>query len=585
MKKIVWAVVSCLMVLSLVVASCGGEEGVKEDEDEGVVIPSSDEPQYGGTITMRLGSDITVFDMYWAFLTPLQGIDGLFMYDYTIPEKDYDIYKCLASMDSPTTVGTKSLPWLAESVEQTDPVTWIVHLREGVHWQNKPPVNGREFTAHDVKYHFDRLLGIGSGFTEPSPFAMIVAFLNLESLEVIDNYTIVWKFKKESFTNRDAIMGMGQSIHGYVAPREVIEEYGDGNDWKRVITTGAYILTDYVTESAATYEKNPDYYLNDYRFPGNKLPYSDKLKQLVIPDNSTAIAALRTGEIDLLYPLGWEQSEMLETSNPELEQYYIFDSGGAINFRCNKEPFTDIKVRIACQKAMDLKAIAEDFWGGYPDGNPMGCMGLYAEDFVVRYQEWPQDLKDEFTYDPAAAKELLAEAGYPNGFKVTCMGSLGFGAFDLDLLQVVKAYLLDIGVDMEIQTMDPVSASAWLSEDKDVMNVGGTTGVNWPWIHAFARDYTPNPSNYCNNNDPAFNALYDSASTASTPEELQRLSREMYLYDLEHHWRIYLQPAPRFTVYQPWLKGISGENLHADFLRVFVLHWWVDQDMKEAMGN
>ena len=59
--------------------------------------------------------------------------------------------------------------YLAESWEFTDPSTFVVHLRQGIHWQNIPPVNGREFTADDVVYHYDRMFGLGDGFTKPSP--------------------------------------------------------------------------------------------------------------------------------------------------------------------------------------------------------------------------------------------------------------------------------------------------------------------------------------------------------------------------------------------------------------------------------
>ena len=64
---------------------------------------------------------------------------------------------------------------MAQSWEFTDPSTFVVHLRQGIHWQNIPPANGREFTAADVVFHYDRMFGLGDGFTKPSPYWATVA--------------------------------------------------------------------------------------------------------------------------------------------------------------------------------------------------------------------------------------------------------------------------------------------------------------------------------------------------------------------------------------------------------------------------
>ena len=70
------------------------------------------------------------------------------------------------------------------------------------------------------------------------------------------------------------------------------------------------------------------------------------------------------------------------------------------------------------------------------------------------YEEWPQDLKDEYAYNPTAAKKFLADAGYPNGFKTNIVADT---AGDMDLLQIVKSYFAQVGIDMEIRPMDSAS--------------------------------------------------------------------------------------------------------------------------------
>ena len=608
-KRFIWLLISTMMVLSLVLASCGEaeeeEEVIPPGEEEEVVIPPGEEeevtpptggdwwdkygePQYGGTMILRMTADVNQpYDSYYAqWGYSIYGSDSLFQYDYTISEEDYDIYRQLSAFDSPTTVGAKVLPWLALSFEQNDPITWTVKLRQGVHWHDKPPVNGREFTASDVEYHWNRLMGLGKyGFTERSPYCLVTTYVNIASVEAVDKYTVVYKFKEEALGNRDAIIAQGNVIHHYVCPKEAIDLWGTIPDWQSVVTTGAWIITDYVSGSAITYERNSNYYLYDARHPENQLPYPDTLKQLIIPDASTAIAALRSGKIDILAGLTWHQADSLKKTNPELEQDMALGSGTALNFRCDREPFSDIRVRKAMQMAIDLKGIADTYYGGNVDGTPIGFHTPYATEFIVPYEEWPQSLKDEYAYNPEGAKALLAEAGYPDGFKTSIV--LPTSA-DLDLLQIIKAFMLDIGIDMELETYDAVTATAIVTAagDADSMNnKSGFTACNWPWQHIYARNMPGGPMNYSSTNDLEFEKLYNSAIVASTAEELQEISREMCLYDLQKHYRIYLQPVPSVTVYQPYFKGFSGEvtqGWSAEFPPL--LHWWIDQDIKKEMG-
>jgi len=84
---------------------------------------------------------------------------------------------------------------------------------------------------------------------------------------------------------------------------EAVKMWGDVNDWHHAIGTGPFILKDFVSGSAATLVSNPNYWGYDERYPQNKLPYIDTLKVLIIPDQATALAALRTGKVDVI---GWD---------------------------------------------------------------------------------------------------------------------------------------------------------------------------------------------------------------------------------------------------------------------------------------
>ena len=124
-------------------------------------------PQYGGTMTLRINSDIMIFDPYEV------------PYRANIMSGWLETLYTEAWLSDPA-VQDYIKNHLAESWEFADPSTYVVHLRKGIHWQDIPPVNGREFTADDVAYHYDRLYGLGHGFTKPGPGAILYHFRSPE---------------------------------------------------------------------------------------------------------------------------------------------------------------------------------------------------------------------------------------------------------------------------------------------------------------------------------------------------------------------------------------------------------------------
>ena len=136
--------------------------------------------------------------------------------------------------------------YLAESWEFTDPSTYVAHLRKGIHWQDIPPANGREFIADDVVFHFNRMYGLGGGFIKPSSLpASVNAFQYLISVTAIDKYTVVFKFKTQ---NPELIMSV---LHGVTPMQglenpEAVKKWGNLNDWHHAIGTGPFILKDFV---------------------------------------------------------------------------------------------------------------------------------------------------------------------------------------------------------------------------------------------------------------------------------------------------------------------------------------------------
>lgn len=531
------------------------------------------EPKYGGSIIIRsTGLGSMNFDPIRLGCGPwLEDLTG---YDYTIDPEVCSFVYTFTPLEYRTGL-------LAESWEVENYDTFTFHIREGVSFQDVPPVNGREMTAYDVEYSYHRALGLGSGFTEANPFASSGQRL-LESVTATDKYTVVFKFKQPSIENIFTIVDSG--VTTAVIAKEAVEEWGDLSEWQHAIGTGPFILTDHVSGTSLTYVKNTNYWGYDRRYPENELPYADEIKELIIPDLATAIAALRTGKIDQLESLSNLQANSLMESNPELEQISVLQNVTPIDLKFGAEPFyPDIRVRKALQMSIDLPTIAQAHYGETGNPTPFGLLGESVKGYYTPFDEWPEDVKEGYTYDPEKARQLLAEAGYPDGFQTKCIAST---AEDVEILEIVKAYFADINVDMEIETMDRSTWTALANAGTyDQLAFGyPSMACNDPINRNMSRRYSTGGFNYSHVNDPVYDDLYDQYYACIDLEEQQRLVREANDYAVSQHWSIFLPVKSLITVYHPWLKGYTGQILWLTRDGRWLSTYWVDQDLKESMG-
>ena len=256
-------------------------------------------------------------------------------------------------------------PHLAESYETPDPLTFIFHLRPDIRWHDKAPMNGRELVADDIVFNYHRMTGLGSGFSEKSPYATNVSELPFESITAPDKYTVVFKLKEVSFEALDFIYFESHEA-AWIYPPEVIKEHGNAQDWRNLVGTGPYELADWVDGSSITYTRNPNYWKFDEKFPDNRLPYTDEITQIYMPDASTKLAALRSGQIAMLRDLTLDEAETLQRTNPELvtASGLHFRSKGSFAMDVRNPPFDDIRVRRAMQMAVDVEAINDTLYGG-----------------------------------------------------------------------------------------------------------------------------------------------------------------------------------------------------------------------------
>jgi peptide/nickel transport system substrate-binding protein len=379
-----------------------------------------------------------------------------------------------------------------------------------------------------------------------------------------------------------------------IEAREAVEKWGDLNDWHHAIGTGPFILQDFVSGDSATMIRNPNYWGHDERYPRNRLPYVDKFKIVVIPDDDAALAALREGKIDIVDEVSLKQAQAMAKTNPEILQIPV-PSGvtNTIDPRNDKQPFNDIRVRKAMQMAIDLPTIARTFYHSAVDSYPSSLTSMYLTGWGLPYNQWPQDLKDEYTYNPGLAKKLLADAGYPKGFKTHIVAD---AMWDLDILPVIKAYFADVGIDMEIRVMD---AAAWndfvrIGRKHDQLAYGagtlGRTHVPFMQLHRFQTGDLI--SNSLMVSDPVFDDFYPRAMAAAGTEGVKKIFREANEHVARQHYAISLLSPKTFGLCQPWVKGYNGQfgatcghMGSPQRLFFFPARFWIDKDLKKKLGH
>ena len=583
-----------VLVATATLASPAGEDDTAAAEKEMVRDPATGKmvtaPEYGGTITFGTALEPPNSD-------PGQGHPGVPSWMFTLEKlgmADWALDRQRNALQSPYSPDFAITGLLAESWDWTDPVTLTVRIHSGVHWHDKAPMNGRELTAKDVEYNWHRYLGLGSGYTEVNPFVAQWAQVDdvgIVSVTATDDRTVVFQLKEPNIFAERTI------IHEYsthIAPPEVIEEQGDLLDWRNLVGTGPYELADWVEGSSLTFTKNPNYWKFDEKYPDNRLPYIDEVVWLIMPEESTRVAAFRSGQVDYLGSItnstiqSLDVVDDLKQTNPEIGVWPFYNGGPSLAFNLSVEPVNDLRVRQAIQMALDAEAINDGYWKGLANTTPQAHTSSSIAGFAPPFAEWPEEIKKFYRHNPAEAEKLLDAAGYPRGddgirFKTNIEVR---NVYDVNVYEIYAEQLLAVGIDAELQVME---TAPWVSNinNKTYQSMTSATVANtWGQLTPLTHSVTGNawqPGGPIAN--PEYDALVAAAQNASTLEEAQKASRDALLIMLENHWYTTAGEAPNVSVSQPWVKGFNGEyDLVSVGAGAMVARIWLDPDLKKSMG-
>lgn len=548
--------------------------------DGTVVEKLLEKPKYGGILVQVLTSDPLGFDEVYGspsfpptmHLTNEEMLEG----DWTKGPTGTGETTWRQHMMPPP---YNEVGMLAESWEIPEPDTLVFHIRKGIHFHNKPPANGREMNAEDVLFSFNRLWDTPTAYH----YSAYPRKTHIESMTAPDKWTVVIK----CFPGKAGFVYEMAADHAKIVPPEAIAQYRDLNDWKNAVGTGPFLLTDYVAGSAATFVKNPNYWMKDPFFPENTLPYTDGVKWLIIPDTSTRLAAMRTAKLDVLCQyhgsLTWEDAASLMKTTPDLK--YVSYFGGVapcLHGRNDTPPFNDKRVRQALALAIDNEAIARDFYGGNAEilCGPIAPIPEF-DDIYTPLDKLPQATRELFEYHPDKAKQLLAEAGYPDGFKteIVCMTT------DVDILSIVKDYWSKVGVELDIQVKEPAVWNSMLQKKTYTQML--SFGVTYTLPFKFVFTTPGNMYNPAIVNDAHLNETIQQIAASYFDEPKRRqIMKDIAPYMIESVFWVQLPGPNLYTFWWPWLKGYNGEaKVGYDHYSDIARYVWIDQELKEQMAG
>jgi len=448
---------------------------------------------------------------------------------------------------------------LAESWTQPDEKTYVFKLRKGVRWHKKPPVDGRELTAEDVKYTFDRFSTIKGN-------ANAHMMATLAGTEVVDKHTVKFTLKEPDAFFLDFL---ANPMALCIVAREAVEKFTDLKKPEAVIGTGPWMLEGHESKVRTTFVRNPDYFLKG-------LPYIQRIEGIDFNDPAARLAAFVTGQVDagpefpgmMIRRQDWK---IIKEKRPKL-RYVEFPSNVMTHagMRTDKAPFGDIRVRRALSMAIDRKAVLQATAEGVGVMNPPIPAALPA--WAIPYDQMGEGLKWD-AYDPAGAKRLLAEAGHGSGFSTT-LEYATYGSQELiDAVQMAVKFWKDIGVDVKVVEKPYAAYFATAYQGKqDAMMMGPQFPALDPWN--FMAQYLPDePKNQSHVKDPALADMI--LNTRRIMDDKKRLQQ---IHAIQKHianqaYYVRFPSGIYIAALDPALENFAP-NLGYDYGGRMIAAWW-----------
>ena len=500
MKKKLLALFLALVMVGAVLPGCG--DGSKDPGGQGNN-GKTGEPVKGGEITVGIAQDLD------DSLDPHQTVAA------GTREVLFNIFEGLVKPNS----DGEMIPAVAEKYTLSeDGTTYTFTLREGVKFHN-----GQTVTAEDVVYSINRCAAVPEGQEKP----LVAAFSAVKSVEALDEKTVA-----VTIAQRDL------EFISYMTAAIIPADYG--NQDTAAVGTGHFKFVSRPPQQDFVMERFEDYW--------GAPAWLDKVTYKICENADALVMNLNGGSIDLCAHLTSAQASQLNQNFQVLEG--TMNLVQAIYLNNQAKPFDNQLVRQALCYAIDRQGIMDMVADGHGTAVGSSIYPAFTKYFLP-------ELVDKYPHDVAKAKELLAQAGYPDGFDMTISVPNNYQPH-MDTAEVVAEQLREAGINVTIQ---PVEWSTWLDTiyngrqfQATVVGVDAANMTARAMLERFTSDYGKNFINY---NNPAYDALFQKAINAQDEAEQTDLYKQMETMLADTAANVYIQDLCDLVAMRQDLGGLK----------------------------
>ena len=474
----------------------GSESGSAEDAASG----QETGDRYGGSIVVGVQQDIDSLDPHKATAAGTKEIIFNIFEGLVKPDENGNLINAVAS----------------DYTISEDGLVYTFTLRDNVKFHN-----GNVVTAEDVKYSLERV----SGLLDGTP--LISTLSTIKSVDILDEKTV-----QVTVENANT-----ELIYSFVA---AIIPAGSGEDETAdPIGTGPFSFVSYKPQQGIVLAKNPDYWQEG-------LPYLDQVEFKIINSADTALLELQGGTIDFYAYLTDSQAQALQGSHQVISSPTNMVQALFLNNAV--EPLNDVRVRQAISYALDKESI-NDFVGG-------GNGTLLSSAMLPTLKEYYVDLNDTYgtTANVEKAKELMAEAGYADGFDME-IAIVSTYEFHMQTGEVIVEQLKEIGINATIKGMEN---SSWLDEVYNGRQFDATiTALTCDMTPGYLmnRFQTDSSKNFINFQSAEYDEIYAKAQAALDPDEKAGYYKELQKILCDEAGSVFIQAPANQTAISSKLEG------------------------------
>jgi peptide/nickel transport system substrate-binding protein len=474
----------------------------------------------------------------------------------TIPNATYNRLLQLKNWGA-TSSRAEVEPELADSWERSqDGLSFTFNIHPGIKFQTIDPLNGRDFSAEDVKFAYERYAteGVHQNY-----------LVTADSFEAVDDHTLKINMKAPV---ADFIVGLG-TRYLTIFPRELVD---NGDIETTAVGTGPAILKEMEQGSRIALDTNPDYWRGK--------PYLDGLEFRVMPDVAARRAQFRVGNVDYALAFANTQADVekvLETNPDTLVQTVTGDTSTfTIMFNLTLAKFQDERIRQAMMLALDRQLLVDLMYDG--DGFVLPTIPWY---YVTdeRPAEGDAILGPWWRYAPDEAKKLLQAAGAEN-FEFDIVYYNYRDQWNTQQNEAIIPMFADVGITMNAFKVDYTEFNSQL-----IQRTFEETADGWPAPAQDASGYFFNQvrsdsgGNRWRIDDPDIDQWADDQQFELDPDARREIHRKIWDRILDRAYRVEKASGPSYYLYQPWAKGFQWSWQASDFYEwgAQLHHIWLDK--------